>query len=106
MSTTSTLLIFASGGALARNRRPNSARLCRGPCTSTKTAPESLPTKPVRRSSVAIRWTKGRNPTPCTTPVTVNRCRAVSDRTNVSVMSTAKRLYAPRAACYMCRILR
>src|SRR3984885_12486466 len=60
-----------------------------GPCTSRKTAPESLPTNPVSPSSVAIRWTNGRNPTPCTTPVTVNRCRTLSMCTSVSVIVTA-----------------
>src|SRR5581483_10978216 len=57
------------------------------------TAPESLPTNPARPSSVAMRWTNGRKPTPWTTPVTVKRCRtsagseAKAGSTGVSVMS-------------------
>src|ERR1700751_1381531 len=55
------------------------------------TAPESLPTNPANRSSVAIRWTNGRKPTPWTTPTTVNRCLTSSDRSiSASVIWAAK----------------
>src|SRR5271156_5216687 len=84
--------IRASGGASVRNLRLNSSTRPRSPCTSRKTAPESLPTNPARPSSLAIRWTNGRNPTPWTTPVTVNRCRTSTDCTSVSVISTTRRL--------------
>src|ERR1700733_5873066 len=91
-STTWIALIAASGGASTRRRRWNSSMRAVGPCTSRKTAPESLPTNPVSPSSLAIRWTNGRNPTPCTTPVTVNRWRTSTDCTSVSVISTTRRL--------------
>ena len=45
------------------------------PSTSIKTPPLSLPTKPTRPCSIASPYTNGRKPTPCTTPVTVNRQR-------------------------------
>src|SRR5947209_7920753 len=85
-STTSIALIAASGGASVRSRRRNSSTRAQGPCTSRKTAPESLPTNPVSRRSVAIRWTNGRNPTPWTTPNTVKRCRTSTVPTSVSVI--------------------
>src|SRR5579875_677171 len=91
MSTTDTPLIRASGGASARRRRPNSLTRLGGPCTSRKTAPESLPTNPASLNSLAIRCTNGRKPTPCTTPVTVNRCRTSSDLNSRSDISTASR---------------
>ena len=68
-SAMDTVLIRASGGASAHSRRPNSSMRAIGPCTSMNTAPESLPTNPASPSSLAIRWTNGRKPTPCTTPV-------------------------------------
>src|SRR5689334_12099109 len=97
-SATRTSVIRAKGGASARSRRPNSATGAGRPCTSRKTAPESLPTNPARPSSVAIRCTNGRKPTPCTTPVTVTRCRTWVSRVpgrnsrGVSVMSTGLRV--------------
>lgn len=66
---------IASGGASSRSRRLNSAIAAALPCTSAKTARASLPTKPLSPNSVASRCTKGRKPTPCTTPVTMNRRR-------------------------------
>src|SRR6185437_1555029 len=74
-STTETELIRASGGACRHSRCANSPTRAESPCTSAKTAPESLPTNPARPSSPAMRCTKGRKPTPWTTPVTVKRCR-------------------------------
>jgi hypothetical protein len=46
-----------------------------GPCAAANTPAASLPTNPVSPSSVASRYTNGRKPTPCTTPVTVKRRR-------------------------------
>ena len=66
-----TAAMRASGGACATSRSANTATASASPCTSTNTSPAALPTKPERASSAAMRWTKGRKPTPCTTPVTV-----------------------------------
>src|SRR5690349_10508142 len=81
--------IAANGGASVRNLRLNSSMCAPSPCTSMNTAPESFPTNPLSPSSVATRWTNGRNPTPWTTPVTVNRCRTSGDCTRVSVIVAA-----------------
>ena len=70
-ASSATAAIRASGGAWATSRSANAATAARPPCTSTNTSPAALPTNPESPSSAAMRWTKGRNPTPCTTPVTV-----------------------------------
>src|ERR1700733_10952831 len=73
-----TAVIRASGGGSADSRRVNSERVRGDPCASMNTAAASLPTNPVTPSSVASRCTNGRNPTPCTTPVTVILVRTAS----------------------------
>ena len=70
-ASSATAAIRASGGAWATSRSANAATAARPPCTSTNTSPAALPTNPESPSSAAMRWTNGRNPTPCTTPVTV-----------------------------------
>src|SRR5215471_4812669 len=68
----------ASGGASRRTANRNSATAAREPSTSANTPSESLPTKPDRPSRAASAWTNGRNPTPCTVPVTRTETRVTS----------------------------
>jgi len=63
--------IRAAGGASARSRPRNREREDPSPSTRTTTAPGVFSTHPDRPQAAAIRWTKGRNPTPWTVPRTV-----------------------------------
>src|SRR5215831_13287730 len=60
----------ASGGGCASSRPRNSLTPAAEPSTSANTPSTSLPTHPASPSRVASEYTKGRKPTPCTTPST------------------------------------
>ncbi len=72
----------ASGGGRVR-ASSSVATAAGGPSTSRTTPSGSLPTQPVSPRAVASRQTKGRNPTPWTTPETRTR-----RRTSVGPVST------------------
>ncbi|CAM5464247.1 hypothetical protein SHIRM173S_13143 [Streptomyces hirsutus] len=72
----------ASGGASGRRREQNRSTAAGGPSTSTTTPSPVLVTYPVSRRSVAIPYTKGRKPTPCTTPRTTTRARRTAAATS------------------------
>src|SRR5512139_3976644 len=61
-------VIRAAGGASGRRRARNRATDDGSPSTRITTLPGVLATHPERPHREARRWTKGRNPTPCTTP--------------------------------------
>ena len=67
----------ASGGAWASSRPRNSLTHAALPSTSANTPSTSLPTHPASPSRVAREYTKGRKPTPCTTPSTRTDARTL-----------------------------
>ncbi len=71
----STAKIFARGGASATSRDVKRSTAAAAPSTSMNTPSVSFPTWPASPISQARRWTKGRNPTPWTTPTTRIRLR-------------------------------
>jgi hypothetical protein len=69
------LSIAAAGGASSTRRRRNWRRPPRPPSISISTPHDRLRTKPATPSESARRHTNGRNPTPCTVPLTTRRSR-------------------------------
>src|SRR6266487_1212985 len=67
----------ASGGACVSSSPRNCSTHAAAPSTSAKTPSTSLPTHPARPSRVAREYTKGRKPTPCTTPSTRTDARTM-----------------------------
>ena len=66
--------MIASGGGSKDSERQNSSTLAGSPSMSINTPWVPFRTDPLRPPAVARRCTKGRNPTPCTTPSTaINR---------------------------------
>ena len=78
----------AKGGASASKRRSKTSRSTALPCASIRTPSGVLPTLPVSPQARAERYTKGRNPTPCTWPVTIYNLRSIS----VSVSASVRRV--------------
>ncbi len=65
--------MVASGGHCCSSSAAKRAKLSGAPQRSICTPSPSLRTCPDRLSELAMRQTVGRKPTPCTTPVTLNR---------------------------------
>ncbi len=70
------VLMRAKGGCSRARRVANSSRCDEVPCTSTVTPSGVLHTWPASPISVASRYTKGLNPTPCTVPPICTRHRS------------------------------
>ncbi len=68
----------AAGGTSFFKRARNRAIEAGSPSARTTTAPGVFVTHPDRLQAAAIRWTKGRNPTPSTIPRTVISTASVS----------------------------